>query len=130
MDVKFQNTHTGTINLDHKTSSTKIIMEAVMKLYQRIMNKKLLVRRINITANNVVDELIARKEKLYEEIDLFKDYQEKLEKRQEEITEKELQKAMINIKRKYGKNAIIKGMNLQEGGTTIERNGQIGGHKE
>lgn len=130
MDVKFQNTHTGTINLDHKTSSTKIIMEAVMKLYQRIMNKKLLVRRINITANNVVDELIARKEKLYEQIDLFTDYQEKVEKRQEELTEKELQKAMINIKRKYGKNAIIKGMNLQEGGTTIERNGQIGGHKE
>lgn len=130
MDVKFQNTHIGTINLDHKTSSTKIIMEAVMKLYQRIMNKKLLVRRINITANNVVDELIARKEKLYEQIDLFTDYQEKVEKRQEELTEKELQKAMINIKRKYGKNAIIKGMNLQEGGTTIERNGQIGGHKE
>ena len=130
MDVKFQNTHTGTINLDHKTSSTKIIMEAIMKLYQRIMNKKLLVRRINITANNVVDELIARKEKLYEQIDLFTDYQEKVEKRQEELTEKELQKAMINIKRKYGKNAIIKGMNLQEGGTTIERNGQIGGHKE
>lgn len=120
----------GTVNLDHKTSSTKIIMEAVMKLYQRIMNKELLVRRINITANNIVDEETASKEKPYEQIDLFTNYQEKSEKRQEEQTEKELQKAMIDIKKKYGKNAIIKGMNLQEGGTTVERNKQIGGHHE
>ena len=119
----------GTINLDHKTSSTKIIMEATMKLYERIMNKKLLVRRINITANNVVDEETAKQEKTFEQIDLFTNYQEKVEKRKEEQTEKELQKAMIDIKKKYGKNAILKGMNLQEGGTTIERNGQIGGHK-
>ena len=119
----------GTINLDHKTASTKIIMEATMKLYERIMNKQLLVRRINITANNVVDEETAKKEKPFEQIDLFTNYQEKVEKRKEEQTEKELQKAMIDIKKKYGKNAILKGMNLQEGGTTIERNGQIGGHK-
>ena len=119
----------GTINLDHKTSSTKIIMEATMKLYERIMNKKLLVRRINITANNVVDEETAEQEKTFEQIDLFTNYQEKVEKRKEEQEEKELQKAMIDIKKKYGKNAILKGMNLQEGGTTIERNGQIGGHK-
>ena len=119
----------GTINLDHKTASTKIIMEATMKLYERIMNKQLLVRRINITANNVVDEETAKKEKPFEQIDLFTNYQEKVEKTQEEKTEKELQKAMIDIKKRYGKNAILKGMNLQEGGTTIERNGQIGGHK-
>ena len=119
----------GTINLDHKTASTKIIMEATMKLYERIMNKQLLVRRINITANNVVDEETAKKEKPFEQIDLFTNYQEKVEKTQKEKTEKELQKAMIDIKKRYGKNAILKGMNLQEGGTTIERNGQIGGHK-
>ena len=119
----------GTINLDHKTASTKIIMEATMKLYEKIMNKQLLVRRINITANNVVDEETAKKEKPFEQIDLFTNYQEKVEKTQEEKTEKELQKAMIDIKKRYGKNAILKGMNLQEGGTTIERNGQIGGHK-
>ena len=119
----------GTINLDHKTSSTKIIMEATMKLYERIMNKKLLVRRINITANNIVDEETAKQENPFEQIDLFTNYQEKADKRKEEHTEKELQKAMIDIKKKYGKNAILKGMNLQEGGTTIERNGQIGGHK-
>ena len=119
----------GTINLDHKTSSTKIIMEAIMKLYERIMNKKLLVRRINITANNVVNEETIKQEKSFEQIDLFTNYQEKEKKSKEEQTEKELQKAMIDIKKKYGKNAILKGMNLQEGGTTIERNGQIGGHK-
>ena len=119
----------GTINLDNKTSSTKIIMEATMKLYERIMNKKLLVRRINITANNIVDEETAKQENPFEQIDLFTNYQEKADKRKEEHTEKELQKAMIDIKKKYGKNAILKGMNLQEGGTTIERNGQIGGHK-
>lgn len=129
MVVKFQNTHTGTINLDHKTSSTKIIMDAVMELYQRIMDKQLLVRRINITANNVVDEQSAKSEKSYEQIDLFTNYQEKVEKRHKELTEKELQKAMIGIKNKYGKNAILKGMNLQEGATTIDRNKQIGGHK-
>lgn len=101
-----------------------------MQLYERIMNKQLLVRRINITANNVVDEQTANQEKSYEQIDLFTNYQEKVEKRQEELTEKELQKAMIDIKKKYGKNAILKGMNLQEGATTIDRNKQIGGHKE
>lgn len=119
----------GTINLDHKTASTKIIMEVTMKLYEKIMNKQLLVRRINITANNVGDEETAKKEKSFEQIDLFTNYQEKVEKTQKEKTEKELQKAMIDIKKRYGKNAILKGMNLQEGGTTIERNGQIGGHK-
>ncbi len=129
MVVKFQNTHIGTINLDHKTSSTKIIMEAVMKLYQRIINKKLLVRRINITANNVVSELSLKEQKSFEQMDLFTDYKQKEKERIHEQKEKKLQKAVISIKQKYGKNAIIKGMDLQEGATTIERNGQIGGHK-
>ena len=120
----------GTINLDYKTSSTKIIMDAVMKLYERIINKQLLVRRINITVNNVVDEFTEKNKKTYEQIDLFTDYQQKAEKLQKEKMEKELQKAMIGIKNKYGKNAIIKGMNLQDGGTTIDRNKQIGGHME
>lgn len=101
-----------------------------MELYERIINKKLLTRRINITANNVVNEKTIEKEKPYEQIDLFTNYRQKVEKDKEEQEEKELQKAMINIKKKYGKNAIIKGMNLQEGATTMERNSQIGGHKE
>lgn len=126
----FQNTLIGTINLDHKTSSTKIIMYAVEKLYNKIINRNLLVRRINITANNVIDFLSVNAYNHYEQIDLFTDYKQKVENQLAEQSEKELQKAVINIKRKYGKNAIIKGMNLQEGGTTINRNMQIGGHSE
>lgn len=120
----------GTINLEHKTSSTKLIMEAVMTLYDRIIDKKLLTRRINVVANNVVNEEVAKKEKSFEQIDLFTNYEKVKEDEHKEEKEKEIQKAMIDIKKKYGKNAIIKGMNLQEGGTTIDRNKQIGGHSE
>ena len=119
----------GTINIDHQTSSSKVLTEHIIKLYEQIINKQLLVRRINITVNNVVNENMVKNSN-YEQIDLFVDYKEVSKKREKEEAEKEIQKAMINIKSKYGKNAIIKGMNLQKEGTTIERNGQIGGHKE
>ena len=119
----------GTINIDHKTSSTKIIMEATLNLYERIINKDLLVRRLNITANNVTN-IADEKEKSYEQIDLFTNYEEENKNRKKEADELRIQKAMIDIKQKYGKNAIVKGMNLQKEGTTIERNGQIGGHRE
>ena len=92
------------------------------------VDKNLLTRRIYIYANDVINEREV-KEKKYEQIDLFTNYEELKREREHEKSEKEIQKAMLNIKRKYGKNAIIKGMNLQEGGTTIQRNGQIGGHK-
>ena len=119
----------GTINLDHQTSSTKIIMDSTMKLYERIINKNLLVRRINITANNVINVREAENDKIFEQINLFTDYHKKEQEKREERREKNLQKAVIDIKNKYGKNAIIKGMNLQDAGTTIERNNQVGGHK-
>ena len=119
----------GTINIDHKTSSTKIITNSVMELYEKIINKKLLVRRINITAENVVNEDDYKNNKKFEQIDLFVDYNEIERQQNKEKSEKELQKAVLDIKTKYGKNAVLKGMNLIEGGTTIERNGQIGGHK-
>lgn len=119
----------GTINLDHQTSSTKIIMDATMKLYERIINKNLIVRRINITANNVISVRNAENKKTFEQIDLFTDYHKKEKEQQEEKKERKLQKAVIDIKNKYGKNAIIKGMNLQDAGTTIDRNNQVGGHK-
>lgn len=119
----------GTINLDHKTSSTKIITKSVMELYERIINKNLLVRRINITAQDVVNEEDYKNIKNFEQIDLFTDYSEKEKQNKKEKSEKELQKAVLNIKSKYGKNAILKGMNFIDGGTTIERNEQIGGHK-
>ena len=119
----------GTINIDHQTASSKVLTEYIIKLYEQIVNKQLLVRRINITVNNVVNENMVKTSD-YEQIDLFVDYKEVNKKRKKEEAEKEIQKAMINIKSKYGKNAILKGMNLQKEGTTIERNRQIGGHKE
>ena len=119
----------GTINIDHKTSSTKIITDYVMNLYESIINKKLLVRRINITAEDVVNEDDYKNNKKFEQIDLFIDYNEIEKQQKKEKLEKELQKAVLDIKTKYGKNAVLKGMNFIEGGTTIERNGQIGGHK-
>ena len=119
----------GTINLDHKTSSTKVIMEAVTELFERIINPNLLTRRINITANNLVNADKVKEEKEFEQIDLFGSYIKKEKESKKEEAESQIQKAMLSIKNKYGKNAIIKGMNLQEGGTTIDRNKQIGGHR-
>lgn len=124
----------GTFRLEKKTSSTRIIMNGFLKLYDSIVNNRLLIRKINICVGNLSNETDIKKEDNYEQIDLFTNYieleeKEKLKNKKLE-KEKELQKTIINIKSKYGKNAIIKGMNLEEGATTIERNGQIGGHKE
>ena len=118
----------GTINIDHQTSSTKIIVEAAAKLFDRIIDKHLLVRRLNIVANNVIYEDEVKKDN-FEQIDLFTNYEEKKQNEKNEEREKKMQRAVLDIKSKYGKNAIIKGMNLEEGGTTIQRNGQLGGHK-
>lgn len=119
----------GTKKLDHKTSSTKIIIEAVTKLYDRIIDKKLLTRRITVTANNVVNEEQVQNENNFEQINLFVNYAEKERKARKEQKEKELQKSILDIKKKYGKNAVLKGMNFEEGGTMRERNEQVGGHK-
>lgn len=123
----------GTTNLTRKTSSTRIITEAVMELYDRIVNPNLLVRRVTLTANHVTDEKSVVEENSYEQINLFTNYDAREQKQQVEAEElereKRMQKAVLSIKKKYGKNAILKGMNLQEGATTIERNNQIGGHK-
>lgn len=124
----------GTANLDRETSSTRRIVNAVMELYDRIVDKKLLIRRLNITAAHVVKEDSIEKKETFEQLDLFTDYStlEKQRKEEEEKLERErkMQQAMLKIKKKYGKNAILKGTDLQEGATTIERNRQIGGHKE
>lgn len=123
----------GTINIDHKTSSSKTIVEKTVELFDRIINKDLLIRRINITANNVVNELLVKEDDTFEQYDLFTDYKlkEEMKKKQKENEEKEhsLQNTILNIKNRFGKNAVLKGMNFEEGGTTIERNNQIGGHK-
>ncbi len=123
----------GTENLEQFTSSTRLIMNAVMKLFDRVVNPKLLTRRLSITAAHLVDATEMSKRIEPEQLDLFTDYEAEMKKRETEeaelTREKNMQQAMISIKKKYGKNAILKGMNLEEGATTIERNRQIGGHK-
>ncbi len=123
----------GTINLEGKTSSAKEIIKAASELYERITDKKLLVRRLNITANNVVDEAAALRPAEFHQLDLFTDYEvrqkQEEEKRAALEKEKNMQKAMLTIKRRFGKNSILKGMNLQEDATAAQRNKQIGGHK-
>ncbi len=119
----------GTINIDHKTSSTKIITNKFLELYDKIINKNLLTRRITLSALEVVNEDDYKNIPNYEQMNMFMDYKSLAKQREKEIAEKSLQKAVLNIKAKYGKNAILKGMNFEKSGTTIERNGQIGGHK-
>lgn len=123
----------GTANLPGRTSSTKIILDAVMELYDRIVDRNLTVRRVTVAATRLVEEDLTTKQERYEQMDLFTDYAALEQQRQEEAAErqkeKKVQKAILDIQKKYGKNALVKGMNLQEGATTLERNAQIGGHK-
>lgn len=123
----------GTANLKKKTSSTRLITNAVMDLYDRIVDEHLLVRRITITANKLVDEKSVKQENEYQQLDLFTDYEAQRKKQAEEKEklerERRMQEAMLSIKKKFGKNAVLKGMNLEEGATAKDRNEQIGGHK-
>ena len=105
----------GTARLSFPTNSKKLIMEAVTALYDRITDRRLLVRRFNMTANRVEKEVC-------QQYDLFTSPAELAE-------EKAMQQALLAIKKKFGKNAIVKGMDLEEGATAMERNCQIGGHK-
>ena len=119
----------GTVNLGRKTSSTRRITEAVVELYDRIVNPDLLIRRLNIVACNVLPEREVAAEQSCFQLDIFADtaVQEAEEAALER--EKRRQQAVLAIRKKYGKNAILKGMNLEEGATTVKRNAQIGGHK-
>lgn len=123
----------GTANLEKKTSSTRLISEAVLDLYDRIVDKNLLVRRVTVAANHVVDETTVKNNETYEQLDLFTDFNllQKQRQQEEKLLEKEkkMQKAILSIQKRYGKNAVLKGMNLLEGATTKDRNEQIGGHK-
>ena len=124
---------TGTANLERHTASTKLLTQAILELYGRIVDPKLLVRRISISANHVVREEDAPKKDAAEQLDLFTDYAAKQQKQAEEeaelAREKKMQETMLTIKKKFGKNAILKGMNLEDGATARDRNSQIGGHK-
>ncbi|MBO4847469.1 MAG: DNA methylase [Lachnospiraceae bacterium] len=125
---------TGTVNLDFKTSSTMIITDAVVSLYRSIINPELLTRRLSVVACKVTPESqVCWQDSEYVQLDLFTDY-EQVERERRELEEKlakekALQQATIQIKNKYGKNAILKGTNFRKGSTAMERNRQIGGHK-
>ena len=123
----------GSINIDHWTSSSKILINKAMELFEKIINKKLKVRRIYVVFNNVINEDVSKSKINYEQMNLFADYKSLEEKRkcdrEYEFIEKKIQHTIIDIKNKFGRNAILKGMNLKDGGTTIDRNNQIGGHR-
>ncbi len=122
----------GTGNLDRYTSSARAIVDEMMALYDRIVDRNLLIRRVNITACSLILEDEIPEDKPVQ-MDLFTDYsaleQEKKARAEAEETERRLQRAALAIRDRFGKNALLKGMNFLEGSTAIERNAQIGGHR-
>jgi len=123
----------GTTHLPSQTSSSRLIIEAVLQLYDSIVNPDLLIRRLNLTTNHVVREETVSTAQSAHQLDLFTD-NDTLERQRKELQaaaekERRMQEAQIAIKRRFGKNAILKGINFEEGATAIERNKQIGGHK-
>ena len=123
----------GTERLNRLTSSARLLIRATTSLFDRIVNPNLLIRRLNLTVNHVVDRTTAKKTEKPVELDLFTDYEAVRQQKEaeEEALQKEqrMQEVLLNIKQKYGKNAILRGLNFEEGATAIERNKQIGGHK-
>lgn len=123
--------HGGAL-LPHPTSSARLITEAAMALFDQKVDPRLLVRRLTLTVNQVVDEEMVSTSPS-EQLDMFTDYEAVARQREAEQSaldkERRMQEAVLSIKRKYNKNAILKGMNLEEGATARERNAQIGGHK-
>ena len=123
----------GTVNLGRYTSSSKLMIKAVLEWFDKNVNKNLSVRRFNISLNDVIDEELIKDKPTIQQLDLFTDH-DALKRQEEQLQidlekEKSLQKATLAIQKKYGKNAVLKGMNLEEGATTKERNKMIGGHK-
>ena len=123
----------GTERLGCQTSSTRLMTDAVTELFERIVNKDLLIRRINLTVNHVVSEESVTRDAVPEQLDLFTDYEALERQRQEQQValdkERRMQEAQLKIKQRFGKNAILRGLNFDEGATARERNKQIGGHR-
>lgn len=119
----------GTINLDGHTSSTKLIIDASIDLFESIVDKNLLIRRINISANHVLDEGTVQKEDKIEQLDFFTDYNINEKQNLKLMQERKVQNTILKLQKKFGKNAVLKGTNLKDGATTVNRNRQIGGHK-
>lgn len=123
----------GTANLPGYTSSGEDLLRAVTELYDRIVDRNLLIRRLTISANRLLDEISAREKEAPEQLDLFTDYAAQQKQAEEKAAahakERKLQEAMLGVKKRYGKNAILKGMNLEEGATAKDQNEKIGGHQ-
>ena len=124
----------GTFNFDKPTSSSKLIMDGTAELYDRIVNPDLLVRRLSLVTNRVIPESVAAEQnRVPQQLDLFTDYEALEKQKQEEKAkrdkERRLQETQLKIKQRFGKNAILRGLNFEEGATAKERNKQIGGHK-
>ena len=109
----------GSVNLGRQTSSTTLIADAVMDLYDRIVDRRLCIRRVYVVANHVIDE--SKVEGV--QLDLF-------EETVDTSRERSRQEAILEIRRKFGNNAILTGIDFEEGATTRERNNQIGGHRK
>ena len=124
----------GSKNLGKPSSSTRLIMEKMLELYDEIVDRKLLVRRMYVVANHIVPASSVPKEPAFEQLDLFTDYEQAAQQKEKESAalekEKKLQQAMLAIKKKHGKNAILHGTSYQEAATGRERNAQIGGHRK
>ena len=124
----------GTFNFERPTSSSRLIMDGATELFDRCVNPDLLIRRLNLTTNHVVSEAsVLAQDSAPQQLDLFTDYEALEKQRQEEQAkldkERRMQEAQLKIKKRFGKNAILRGLNFEEGATAKERNKQIGGHK-
>ena len=124
----------GSFNFEKPTSSSRLIMEGASELFDCHVNPDLLIRRLNLTTNHVVSESsVAAQEDAPQQLNLFTDYEALEKQRQEEQAkldkERRMQEAQLKIKQRFGKNAILRGLNFEEGATANERNEQIGGHK-
>lgn len=123
----------GTINLSCYTSSGEELIQAAGDLYDRIVDQSLLIRRLSLSANHLLNEDSAPRRGEAEQMDLFTDYAAKEQQDAEDaaarVRERKIQETMLELKKRFGKNAVLKGMNLQEGATAKERNSQIGGHR-
>ena len=124
----------GTFNFESPTSSSRLIMDGATELFDRLVNSDLLIRRLNLTTNHVVSEAtVSAQDNAPQQLDLFTDYEALEKQRQEEQAkldkERRMQEAQLKIKKRFGKNAILRGLNFEEGATAKERNEQIGGHK-
>ena len=124
----------GTFNFERPTSSSRLIMDGATELFDRYVNPDLLIRRLNLTTNHVVSEAsVSAQDCAPQQLDLFTDYEALEKQRQAEQAkldkERRMQEAQLKIKKRFGKNAILRGLNFEEGATAKERNKQIGGHK-